>query len=269
MDDTFYAGGLYWHRYGEAGAPPMVVFHGLFGSADNWRSQADALGEDRIVLVCDMPNHGRSDHTDTFEYGALAPVLWSAIDEALEYVGTPGARVVLHGHSMGGKAAMACALVHPDRCDRLIVADIAPKEYPPRHDEIFDAMEAVRDADVASRGEAERVMSRFIPEKPVRLFLLKSLIATGDRYEWTLNLDGLRECYETIRGWPFPRGAATYDGETLFLRGGNSPYLSDSDADRINGFFPAARVHTIGNAGHWLHAEARDEYVSVVRDFVL
>jgi len=294
----FSAGGLWWRVYGPGerttdplSPPPLVIFHGLFGSGDNWRSQATALAGDRAVLACDMPDHGRSDHWNTFEYRAVAGLLRDALAAALDEIGLPPeTSVVLLGHSMGGKAAMAMALGAPGRCERLVVADIAPRCYPPRHEEIFAAMDAVASAGVRSRGEADRIMAEYVPQKPIRMFLLKSLVPTGDRgaaadampaaadarpaatpagrYGWRLNLAGLRAGYEDIRCWPDLGTEDSYGGPTLFVAGGASPYVSDDDYPAINQLFPRARIHRIDRAGHWLHAEAKDQFVSVVRSFI-
>lgn len=283
MEREIAAGGLWWRVYGEAiSLPPLVVMHGLFGSGDNWRSQAISLAEDRTVLVCDMPNHGRSEHRNTFDYRALAELLWKAVNEVLFAIGAPEPPVALLGHSMGGKAAMAMAISDPDRCERLVVADIAPRRYPSSHDAIFAAMEAVAVAGVASRGEADRIMAEHVPQKAIRMFLLKSLVpegaeaggskdggGTGDRsrYRWRLNRSGLREGYEDIRAWPYEGTDASYTGPTLFVVGGASPYIVEEDGSRISHHFPNASIRTIDRAGHWLHAEARDEFVSIVREF--
>jgi pimeloyl-ACP methyl ester carboxylesterase len=170
---------------------------------------------------------------------------------------------------MGGKVAMAMAFARPEQVERLIVADIAPRPYPPRHDEIFAAMEAVAKRQVARRGEADTIMEEWIPEKAVRLFLLKSLVpgdGDNDGYRWQLNLPGLRAGYEAIRDWPFRD--ESYDGPTLFIAGGRSPYIQAADGEAIQRHFPDHRIETIPGAGHWLHAEARDTFLTVVRGYL-
>jgi esterase len=275
--------GIVWRTYGIdgdfTGKTPMVILHGLFGAGGNWRSQATELGEGRPVFVADLPNHGGSDHTDEVAYSAVAARIWRSLDGLMSLPGMPGpeggrsaggatdiSRIVLLGHSMGGKVAMAMAFARPSGVEQLIVADIAPRQYPPRHDEIFAAMEAVAESAVGRRGEADTIMERWIPEKAVRLFLLKSLVPGGGEnggYRWQLNLPGLKAGYEAIRDWPF--SAETYDGPTLFIAGGKSPYIQVEDGEAISRHFPDHRIETIPGAGHWLHAEARDAFLAVVR----
>lgn len=245
----------------DAHGAPWIILHGLFGSADNWRSQARALATDAPVFVPDMPNHGASVHEPVRPYDELADRLWRAIDEVAASFPGP---VRLLGHSMGGKAAMAMALVRPERVARLVVVDIAPKRYPSRHEEIFAGMRAVAAAHVTSRAQGDAVLAEWEPLRPVRLFLLKSLVPDdGGAYRWRLNLDGLHDGYATISDWPTI--AATYGGPTLVIAGGRSPYIGADDEARFPPLFPAVRLVRLPDAGHWVHAEAREELLALVR----
>jgi len=269
--ESFTAGGLMWRRYspapresqgGKYTRPPLVILHGLFGSGDNWRSHAQALATDREVLVPDMPGHGESTHAGSYGYPALAGIVLDALEEL--GLATEGRPVSLLGHSMGGKVAMAIAFVRPEAIDALIIADIAPREYPPRHDQIFDAMSRVAASRPDSRSDGDAILAQGIPERSVRLFLLKSLVPDPDDggYRWKLDLDGLRAGYDEIRGWPFTDDV--YPDGTLIIAGGSSPYLSGSDKENVARHLPKARIETIPGAGHWLHVEARDRFLSLV-----
>ncbi len=267
--DSFFAGGLKWQRYTRAaregtGAehpyPPVVILHGLFGSGDNWRSHAQSLAAERDVLVPDMPGHGVSMHPPSYRYTALAEIVLEALEEL--GLATEGRPVSLLGHSMGGKVAMAIAFARPEAVDGLIIADIAPREYPPRHDEIFSAMDYVAEARPASRSEADTLLARYIPERSIRLFLLKSLVSGDDGYRWQLDLPGLRSGYDEIRGWPFTD--EVYPHRALIIAGGESPYITDRDGEVIKHHLPEVRVERIPDVGHWLHVEGRNRFLSLV-----
>jgi esterase len=267
------AGGLQWRVFGswasgDTTTTPLVVLHGLFGSGDNWRSHAEALSEDRPVLVPDMPNHGRSLHTDDMDFRSIARYVWSGISELSDSLSITASTFALLGHSMGGKAAMAMAFQEPQRTARIISADIAPREYVPSHGEIFEAMEAVAAATVNSRNEADRIMAQRIPAKAVRLFLLKSLVRDEEsgEYRWLLNVEGLRASYDEVRGWPFRE--ERYDGPALFIAGGDSPYIGPGDGDAISRHFPAYDLKTIPDVGHWLHVEDRQVFLELVTGFL-
>lgn len=249
-------------EYGaEKDTPVLVILHGLFGAADNWRTQAKALAGSRRVIVPDLPNHGRSPHTDS----TSIPEMAVAVTKHLDSIGVTDAEWL--GHSLGGKIAMVIALTRPDLVERLIVADIAPRRYPPRHKTVFSAMHAVSGAQPDSRNEAERVMVPHIPEKAVRLFLLKSYVRTdGGGYRWLLNVDTLERCYHDLSGWPTSDGS--YEGAALFVRGDRSDYVQEEDYGLIQGYFPQATIETVSEAGHWLHAEQKERFLNVVQRFL-
>ena len=260
--ETVTVAGIFWRRYSrDLPGAPLVILHGLFGSGDNWHSQARILAETRPVLVPDMPNHGQSAHVGEMSYPAQADRLWDALEEI--GCGTEDTPVRLLGHSMGGKVALGMAFARPEAVKQLIVADIAPRAYPPRHTEIFAAMERVADAAVDSRSAADTILAELIPQKPIRLFLLKSLIPDSDgRYHWQLNLGGLRRSYDDILDWPYT--TERYDGPVLLIAGGKSPYVTVEEHRVFAAYAPNLTVETIEEAGHWLHAEARDRFLSIL-----
>lgn len=239
---------------------PVVILHGLFGSAENWQTIARLLGGAYHVVAVDLRNHGESPHAPGMSYSAMA----ADVIETIDGIGIDSVHLV--GHSMGGKVAMTVAVTHPDRVRSLCVVDIAPKPYPPHHREILDAMQALETTDARSRAEADAVLATGIADAAVRAFLLKSVRADDEgRYRWTLNLHAITEGYEEIADWPSDEGTppveGTYSGPTLFLRGSLSDYVTAADVETARTWFPACRLVTVDGAGHWVHAEKRSEFV--------
>ncbi|HKK49909.1 MAG TPA: alpha/beta fold hydrolase [Alkalispirochaeta sp.] len=278
------AGGLLWRVFGTSGGngggndsagsvrtgndTPLIILHGLFGAGDNWRSHAEYFSRERLILVPDMPNHGRSRHTADMSFGSVARYVWNSLAELTPAIEIDPDGYALLGHSMGGKVAMAMAFHEPQRTAHLISADIAPREYPSSHQEIFNAMAAVAQAQIHRRSEADRIMAESIPTKAVRMFLLKSLVrdeASGT-FQWQLNVDGLRRSYDDIRAWPFHD--ERYEGPTLFIAGGDSPYIRPADTNAIDRHFPDHRLETIPGVGHWLHVENREAFLELVTTFL-
>ncbi|MFW6330068.1 MAG: alpha/beta fold hydrolase [Alkalispirochaetaceae bacterium] len=254
---------LHFLKEGErqSGSTPLVILHGLFGSGDNWKSIARELAIDRLVIAPDLPNHGASPHTDRFDYREVA----RDVAEFLKALSLPP--VVLLGHSMGGKVAMSLALQEPELVEALLVVDIAPRAYPPRHQEEFEAMDLVRREGAGSRREAEEIMARLIDLRAVRAFLLKNYVPREDGgYRWRLNLDGLWSHYQQVADWPDHTG--TFDSPVLVIRGGRSPYIREEDSDGFERLFPGYRLETIEEAGHWLHAEAKEEFLKITARFL-
>lgn len=239
---------------------PLVVIHGLLGSADNWRSLAKQWERRHRVVVLDLRNHGRSPHLEGMAYQAMAEDVLAALDR-LEI-----AQCHLLGHSMGGKVAMTVARLAPERVASLIIADIAPVTYDHGHDEIFKALRHVEANAPANRREVDALMAEHVDEKPIRMFLATNLErdeAGGMR--WRIGLDHIEAGYEDIRGEPAGEGA--YEGPSLLLRGGRSHYVSDDMLPTVKDILPSAQIATL-DAGHWLHAEQPSAFQRTVTDFI-
>lgn len=162
---------------------------------------------------------------------------------------------------------MWLALQHPDLVDKLIVADIAPREHPPGHRHILDALCDLDLERLSSRKEADEQIKDRIPSKRVRRFLLKNLrrIDSGG-FEWKMNLPVIREHYDEIRGWPGSSSMRS-DKEALFISGSKSDYVTDEDSDAIIEIFSRARFVDI-DAGHWLHVDRPMAFVKESLNFL-
>jgi esterase len=249
---------LHYQEYGAG--QPLVILHGLLGSLDNWHTFSRTFAVSFRVLAVDLRNHGRSPHSDLFTYDAMADDL----RELLDQLQIPSAHVL--GHSMGGKTAMQFALSNPSRVNKLIVVDIAPREYPRLHDELLEALASVNLSAAVSRQQVDDQLSKKIPEHVVRQFLMKNLTrdSTG-AFAWKANLDSIRKSYmeiarEITSTIPFP-------GPTLFVKGDKVNYVVDSDIPVIKGLFPNVQIVGV-DSGHWVHAEAPTVFADIVTNFL-
>jgi esterase len=241
-------------------APPLVIAHGLFGSARNWGATAKRLSAGRQVIVPDMRNHGSSAWTPSHSYADLA-------GDLAEVIAAQGGRADVLGHSMGGKAAMMLALTRPGLVRRLIVADIAPVAYGHDQRQHIHAMRALPLEGLTTRGEADRNLAASTPDPALRAFFLQSLdLKAEGGPSWRLNLDTLEAAMPGILGWPAPAGR--FDGPALFLSGADSTYVRPEHRTTITALFPAARFARIPGAGHWLHAEKPREFEAAVQVFL-
>lgn len=246
------------YRHGTpSDAPPLLIVHGLFGSARNWNVIAKRLGEDREVITVDMRNHGASFWDPAHDYPAMAADLAEVIE-------AEGKAVDLIGHSMGGKAAMALALGRPEVLSKLVVADIAPVAYGHSQKHLIQAMRSLDLSQVTTRGDADRALAGEIEEASVRAFLLQSLDVKEKA--WRLNLDALEDQMPQIIGWPAPK--EQFDGPVLLLSGAASDYVLPEYRDAVKTLFPNARFAKIPGAGHWLHAEKPREFEAAVAAFL-
>jgi len=247
-------------RHGGPGAAlPLVIAHGLFGSARNWGAIARALADRGPVLAVDMRNHGASPWHPDHGYADLAADL-------AEVVVAEGGQADVLGHSMGGKAAMMLALTRPALVRRLVVADIAPVPYGHSQTALIEAMRGLDLGRIASRGEADRQLARRIEDAGVRAFLLQSLDLKTDPPRWRLNLDALEANMAQILGWPATE--ARFEGPALFLAGAGSGYVRPEHRAAIRRLFPAARIARVPGAGHWLHADRPEAVAATIRAFL-
>jgi esterase len=240
---------------------PIFILHGLLGSSDNWRAISKRLSPSYKIYSVDLRNHGQSPHSERMSY----PVMTDDLRELFERERISEAHVV--GHSLGGKVAMQFATSHRARVSKLVVVDIAPKAYPPSQRSILAALEQLELQSFKTFGEIDAALVPAIPETAVRQFLMKNIarVPPGG-FQWRIDLASIAGSYDKLTEAIIPAG--TYDKPALFMRGGRSDYIADTDLPSIHAIFPRAELVTIASAGHWVHAEATDEFVQVVTDFL-
>ena len=246
----------------EAGqGPPVAFLHGLLGAGQNFGAVQKALAaRGRRVLALDLRNHGASPHAPSMSYPEMA----ADVAETLQAEGAWPAAVV--GHSMGGKAAMALALGHPEGVERLVVADIAPVTYPtPVFTQYVEAMRAVPLRPGLTRRDADAALANAAPNPALRGFLLQNLLFTGNPPRWRVALETIAREMPSIGGWPELPG--TYDGKVLVLAGDAADYIRPEHHALFRALFPAVRFETI-QAGHWVHAENPIAFIARVTAFL-
>jgi esterase len=252
---------LAYHQYGEAG-PPVVILHGLLGSARNWTSVAKELGGAHRVFALDLRNHGRSPWAEAMSFDDMAG------DVAAFIEGRGLGPVALIGHSLGGKVAMRLALTRPELTLRLVVVDVAPVAYADTFGALIEAMRQVDLAAVQRRADADRQLQAAVPDAVLRNFLLQNLVKTEAGFVWRVNLEALAANMDELLGFPAPAQGAAYLGPTLFIAGGRSPYIRPEHRPLIERLFPNAAQVVIAGAGHWPHAERPAEFLTHVRGFL-
>lgn len=251
---------LFYRKFGQG--QPFIILHGLFGQSDNWNTLAKQFSEQGFeVYTVDQRNHGLSPHSSTWDYPAMSADL-------AELIADNGLRnCILLGHSMGGKTAMQFALEHPELLDKLIIADMAPRYYPPHHQSVLLGLEAVDFKHTKTRKEAETILSQHIDDFGTKQFLLKNIFWKEDgEMDWRFNLKVISEEIENV-------GRAiqadhSCDVPTLFIRGEKSDYVQETDLLIIREIFPRSYVETIADAGHWIHAEKPAAFFKSVMDFI-
>lgn len=249
---------LHYRTIGEG--EPLFILHGLFGSSDNWQTLGKKFAEKYKVYFVDQRNHGRSPWSDDFNYDLMV----ADFEELISDLGETKVNII--GHSMGGKTAIGFAVKHPDLIDKMVVADISHKSYPMHHDEIINGLKSLDLSVIKSRGQADKELAKYIEEIGVRQFLLKNLywIEKG-QLAWRINIPVLSErIYDIIAEVRFDQIMT----ETLFIRGGKSNYILESDYPGLMNKFPNALIETIEESGHWVHAESPYRFFDLIDNFI-
>ncbi len=253
---------LHYQEFGRENAPVIVILHGFFASSRNWRAIAKKLSENFHVYVPDLRNHGQSPHAPVMDYPSMAVDVKSfLVEHKIE-------KVCLLGHSMGGKVAMWAALNHPGLIDQLVVVDIAPVTYQHSFDNIIQALQNLPLAQIKNRKQADELLSEFLPDSSFRQFLLQNLVLKDGEYVWRIDLDIFKKSAPEIIAFPDIENVNPYSGESLFLVGEKSKHVEKTHYDLIYKLFPNAIIEIIANAGHWLHAEEPENFLTILRGFL-
>lgn len=242
--------------------PPLVVLHGLFGSSGNWRSIARRLAERRTVHLLDLRNHGASPWVDTMNY------LQMADDVRRRLLQMNDGPVELLGHSMGGKAAMALALMYPELVRRLVIVDIAPVAYADRFSAYAQALQAPAVLAAATRTEVQRRLAALLPDASVAPFLMQNLVTRGDHFDWRVNVAAIAAAANDLSGFPALLRDLRFTRPALLVAGEHSDYVTPADLPGFQPMFPGLQVETIAGAGHWVHADRPAALVETVQRFL-
>ena len=245
--------------------PPLLLLHGLFGSASNWRRIAKSLSASHRVLSVDLRNHGASPWAATMSYVEMAADVGALIDRlGLVIDGVPPAVL---GHSMGGKVAMTLALTDAAKVGpadrRGHRAGLVRRSLLVVHGGHARGRRAERDE---SRRDQAGAAADDSPRTAPSGFLMTNLVAQGDRYDWRINLAAIGMAMSGIGAFPEQLANLRYDGPVTVIDGERSDYVSTEDRPRFEALFPRVRFVTVADAGHWLHADRPEAFVDAVRD---
>ncbi|MDO9104545.1 MAG: alpha/beta fold hydrolase [Methylovulum sp.] len=250
---------LAFEDFGDRTLPPLLILHGFFASSRNWRQVAERLADHHHVYVPDLRNHGASPHHPLMDYPAMAADLLLFLDQQ------DLATASLLGHSMGGKLAMWFALNHPDRINKLIIADIAPVTYQHSFDPLIAALKTLPLTTISNRKQADNHLAAAIPDLSYRQFLLQNLILKNGAYSWRIDLDIFRQTAPNIVAFPDTKHLMPFDKASLFVSGADSSYVNAADLHEL---FPDATLRSIAEAGHWLHVQQPTAFVAQVENFL-
>jgi esterase len=251
---------LQFNEYGTDGTP-LIVLHGLFGSARNWAGHARSLSDTHHVYALDLRNHGSSEREITMTYAEMA-------EDVAGFIAEQGLTdPIVMGHSMGGKVAMQLALAEPERVRALIVVDIAPVTY--GHDmlDYIAAMQAMDLSGEMRRAELEDELRDKVDDPGISAFLMTNLERANGGFQWRINLTAIAAGMSAITAFTPPAGAR-FERPTVFIAGSDSSYIRDNHREQIMELFPKSRTVSIKDANHWVHADQPEAFLKTVKAFL-
>ncbi len=242
--------------------PAMIILHGLFGQRDNWLTIARIFSSDYSVYLPDARNHGQSPHSDEFSIPFMCADLYEFMNlHRIE-------KTILIGHSMGGKVVLDFVVKYPERVEKLIIIDIAPRAYEDRaeHRQVLEVMQQLDLSFFQTRKQLEEALRNQLPEKLVQLALKNSYYKLPNVLDWKLNVDGISKNMPLLleevlieKSIPVP---------ALWIRGGLSDFVSEADEVFLRQKFTRLEIRTIQGASHWVHADKPNELVAEIKNFL-
>ena len=164
---------------------------------------------------------------------------------------------------------MFFALKYPNLINRLIVLDIAPKDYSinARFNSIIQAVLSLPLKDIKSRKEADNFLSSYISELSVWNFLLKNLKRINSlNFIWKPNIQLISSKINELYSWDIKIFSSNVPA--LFIKGEDSNYVVESDLKLIKLYFPNSDLKSIKNSGHWIHVDSPDIFYSLVLQYL-
>lgn len=249
--------------------PPLLLLHGFTGSAAGWGPQIAAWTPFFTTLAVDLPGHGQSVSPAEVAAYAMAATVADLV-AALDRLGV--ARAHLLGYSMGGRVALALALVHPERVGALVLESASPG--------LADAGEraarVAADAALVERIEREGVSAFVNYWEALPLWASQARLSPEARAALRAgrlqnNPVGLAN---SLRGLGTGSQPPLWDrlGDlacpTLLVAGCDDAKFSDL-ARQMAEAIPANELLLVHGAGHAVHLEQPAVLARLVRDFLL
>ena len=239
----------------------ILILHGLFGSLDNWISIAKELSKYIQVHIIDLRNHGKSFHEKNHSYELMSFDLYNYINHYK--IKKP----IILGHSMGGKVAMSYAFNYPDGLQKLIVVDIAPKNYINNYNKLITSLFQVEKSKISSRDQGKLILERENIDSATIQFLLKNLYWVEKQLIFRFNLKAIKNSIDNLMNFDYKN--CTCEAQAFFIRGGNSKYILEKDFKLIKNFFPNFSVVTIEGANHWVHYDQKEKFISSIKNLII
>jgi len=242
---------------GGSGSRAVLILPGAAGRPDlAFRQITDLETEFRILAAFYPPLHSMTALVD--DLAAL-----------LDHEGITQAHVL--GGSYGGIVAQCFVRRHPQRVARMILSHTGAPN-PKRVPWVRAALRVLPWFPFGLlRSAMKAKLRRLLSGLPNELqFWNEYFDETLPLFSRADLLAGYSRVLEWDRDWKFlPGDLNGWHGKTLILESDNDPMAPPAERARLHALYPAARTHRFHDTGHISGLAKPEEYVSVVRSFLL
>jgi pimeloyl-ACP methyl ester carboxylesterase len=256
-------------EWGASDAPPIVLLHGGHQSAHSWDLVSLHLAQHYRVLALDQRGHGDSEWVRDAAYANQE----MALDAAAFIAALRLERVILIGHSMGGRNAMLLTRNDAALLRALVIVDVGP-EVSERGRQVVAGF--VRDNEEFDDLEHfVRNVQRYDPYRS------RAHIERTVKYNMLQRADGkfVSKCDATPRRLGLVRGSGPLENVTLqevrafglpvlVVRGANSAILTADAAERLRDALPSGTLVTVPDCGHNVHGQNTKGFIEAVTAFL-
>lgn len=272
---------LHYVDWGNPDAPPLILLHGGRDHCRNWDWVAKAFRDDYHVIAPDLRGHGDSQWSRDGNYG-MTPHVYDLAQLIHQQKLAP---VSIVSHSFGANIALRYAGIYPENIAKIVaieglgdmpsvLAEKARKPVDQRMREWVDSLRALSARSPRRYTSVEDALARMREEND-------HLSLEQARH---LTIHGIMQNEDGSYSWKFdnyvrslaPADITTDELHHLWSRiacptllvYGRESWASNPAEDGRAAYFKNARVELFDNAGHWVHHDQLDRFVSVVRDFL-
>lgn len=253
---------FFYRELGNPEARTIFIAHGWLGLSEHWLKFGEYLADSGFhVIIPDLPNHGRSFHTDMFSYDSMARFLYDFLSN--HSFGKP----ILIGHSMGGKIIMKMADFYPQEYQCVIVVDILPKSYPElcQRGSIADVIKQTKPELFRYRKDLLEHFRQFVSDKGWLALLMQNVENEHNVLKWRSNAPVLAEYMNEVAGSVELHKSSV---PALLIRGDRSEFTPMEDLDLFTSFYERSEIVTITNASHWVFVDRPAVFMKEIANYL-
>ena len=262
---TIDAAGIATNVHTAGDGAPVLLLHGSgpgVSAFANWRLTIPGLAPHFRVIAPDIVGFGYTERPPGIDYGLDT---WTAhAVGVLDALGIERAHVV--GNSFGGSLALALAIRHPERVQRLVLMGSVgvPFTITPGLDAVWgyepsvEAMEGLLHLFAYDRSLAGPDLARLRYEASIRPGVQEAYAAMFPAPRQQA-LDAMTHPIDQIAGIAAP---------TLIVHGRDDRVIPLQNALDLLGLIDDSQLHVFGRCGHWTQIEHADAFVGLVTAFL-